>query len=76
MYEDFYCSYLDFEQNVFFYTKNGLIVNQPKIYHVENFVYFPDFLSPTVGLNTAGTTVQTNFGEKMFKFPLKGKLVL
>ena len=66
--------YLDFEHNVFFYTKNGLIVNQSKTYEEKIFDLFsiPDFLYPTVGLNTGGTTVQTNFGEEEFKFPVQG----
>ncbi|CAK9297832.1 unnamed protein product [Gordionus sp. m RMFG-2023] len=58
---------LDYVKNTCFYTKNGVDLGTA-------FQDVPPNLYPTVGLQTLGETVETNFGQKPFVFDIRDKL--
>ena len=73
--EDVVGCYADLEKQIFYFTKNGLVVNEPIGYNYSDILSPPQLLYPTIVLSAEGSRVQTNFGEKRFMFNVKGKLI-
>ena len=63
--------YVDFENEILYFTKNGYVVNEPRINRGDS-LPFSDMLYPAIGLSSNGTIVYTNFGEEEFVFDVEG----
>ena len=74
--EDTVGCYLDLENDVYSYTKNGLILYQSSTNQDDIGLPPSGTFYPTIGLNTEIYALKTNFGENRFEFPLTGTRVL
>ena len=64
--------YGDLENGLFYFTKNGFVVNEPRANPKGKIDFVSDTLFPTVGLKGNGTRIRSNFGKETFTFDPDG----
>ena len=64
--------YADYINGIYCFTKNGIVVSETIVSRSSECMPFQKDLYPTIGLNSDGTIVRTNFGENIFTFNLQG----
>ena len=68
--------YGDLKNGLFYFTKNGFVVNEPRANPTERIDIVSDKLFPTIGLKGDGTRIKSNFGKEKFIFFPDSKFAL